>query len=282
MSTRHSLARVVVNDDGSAELSPSDALVSAVTYSRFKHGDGHASVLLGMRLADLAAREVAPAALASRRLVVTSSGFAVAPPAAHSLVAPFTRRLGGLVGRPVDSPTVLRTHPTLGDYATMPPGARSAAIAGTLRAEPRSFAGAHVIALDDVVVTGIHERAMDRALTEAGAEVITHVYIADGRAYAGRPAVESTLNHTAVATIEDLEILAQQPGFVPNARVTRMILGARDDAIRRFLSTAPPRVLTWLTTVGLRDGLTAAPQHRRGAVVVRRCLAESRAAAVTP
>ncbi|MFC8596849.1 phosphoribosyltransferase family protein [Isoptericola sp. NPDC057191] len=240
-------------------------------YSRFKHGDGDVSRQYGALLAEVLAPELA--CRRPERLVVTSSGFDVVPPAAHSLVAPFTASLRERLGHAVTVTVakVRRLRPSDGDYATMDTARRRASILDALDTSSTAaqFAGAHVIALDDVVVTGLHERAMDTALKGAGAASVQHAYVVDASAFRGEPQVEAQLNHGQIRTVDDLVVLAASPGFVPNARVARLLLGAPVGDLRPALGALPSPVVTWLTEVALGDPLAALPRFRAGASTLR-------------
>ncbi|GII99930.1 phosphoribosyl transferase-like protein [Sediminihabitans luteus] len=248
--------------------------VTVEQYSRFKHGDGLVARELGTALAE---EFVAAHARTLRGdVVVTSSGYDVAPPAARSLLGPFVgtlRRLldardaRGARGVTVRTVTVHRSAPSDGDYAAMGRDARAAALGAH---DLHLGAGgdvrhAHVLALDDVRVTGVHERAMDAALRSAGARRVDHLYVVDAHLLGADPTVESRLNTVAVRDVDDLARLAASPGFVPNARVTRMLLGLDDASLAAVAARLPVEVLRWFSQVGLRDRFTELPRYRPAA-----------------
>lgn len=238
-------------------------LVTTTRYSKFKHGDGAAATAFGRALAHayLASGRAVPGA---GELVVTSSGFDVAPPAAHALVEPFcaTLREHDVAARTV---VVRRTHPSDGDYATMGARERAAQLtAAALEVGPDDrVGGATVVALDDVRVTGVHERSIERALRRAGAARVDHLFLVD--AAGCPPQAEAALNAVAVRDVDDLLALAAAPGFVPNARVARWILGLPSDELDRALALAPVALIQWVAEVAARDRFAALDRYHAGA-----------------
>lgn len=244
---------------------PDGGVVSAAGYSLFKHGDSLYSGRFGKVLADAFERwnrdEI-------REIVVTSSGFGAVPPAAHSLVRPFMRALD-LPSRAVE---VRRRGISAGDYARMTPGARRAAVRADCMSVDRDLAGAHVVALDDIRVTGTHEKAMDACLVEAGAARIHHLYLVDAHAYAGEPAVESALNEAAVAGVDDLLDVAARASFLPNARVCRRVMQLPRPQLAHFVAHAPETVLAWIARAIELDRLDRVAPYRAGVTAYRELL----------
>lgn len=244
---------------------PLDGVVPAIDYSRFKYGDGVASIAFGRALADRFHSIVAPRD--GERIFVTSSGYGAVPPAARSLVSPFVARMRRLApGVELMPLRVHRLGVSPGDYATMDAAARELAVgAKSMHVDPRiDVAGARVIALDDIRVTGTHELAMDGCLNEAGASWIDHLYIVDAHSAAGRPSLESDLNGVAASSVEDLLVIVDSPRFVPNARLAKKIttLGRFDQ--ERFLAAVPPTVVAWILDAVERDGLSHVPAYATG------------------
>ncbi len=245
---------------------PDGGVVSATGYSRFKHGDALYSGRFGKVLAD--AFEQGPGRGVRREIWVTSSGFGSVPPAAHSLVRPFARALG-IPSRTVE---VRRRGISAGDYARMAPGARRAAVSSDCMSVDRDLTGAHVVALDDIRVTGTHEDAMDACLVAAGAARIHHLYLVDAHAYAGAPAVESALNEAAVRDVHDLLAVATGPSFQPNARVCRRVMQLPRAQLAHFVAHAPEAVLAWIARAIELDRLDRVAPYRAGVTAYRELL----------
>lgn len=239
---------------------PDAALVDSQGYSRFKHGDAAVARRFGSALAVLAAQR-----LGSQPVLVTTSAFAEVPPAAYSLLMPFVHQLRLL--RPdldVGSFRVTRRGVSNGDYSRMTTADRQGAIGAHDLTPERELAGAFVLALDDIRVTGNHERAMDRCLTEAGVDQVWHLYVVDAGQFAAVPQVESVLNEAAIGDVQDLLDIAAGRRFVPNARLCRRVLSLAANDLRTFVELAKPSLLGWLSTAIEHDGLAGVPayEHR--------------------
>lgn len=233
----------------------------AASYSRFKHGDGSVAGRYGAQLADayLARADVGPDA----KLHVTSSAYLGTRPAAWALVEPFVARLRAV--RPdvqVDVVRLERATVSQGDYAAMTPAQRSAAIGGGDLRAPAGLSGAHVVALDDIRVTGTHERAVDECLRRAGVAWIDHLYVVDAHDAADSPEIEARLNEIAVPGLSQIVTLSARPEFVPNARVARRILG--DPVVAAECAQVAPALARWVLAAGLADGLADVPAYAPG------------------
>lgn len=233
----------------------------AASYSRFKHGDGSVAGRYGAQLADayLARADLGPDA----KLHVTSSAYLGTRPAAWALVEPFVARLRA--ARPnvqVEVVRLERATVSQGDYAAMTPAQRSAAIGGGDLRAPAGLTGAHVVALDDIRVTGTHERAVDECLRRADVAWIDHLYVVDAHDAAGSPEIEARLNEIAVPGLSQIVTLSARPEFVPNARVARRILG--DPVVAAECAQLAPALARWVLAAGLADGLADVPAYAPG------------------
>ncbi|QFU99520.1 hypothetical protein KDY119_03051 [Luteimicrobium xylanilyticum] len=268
--TRHALARLDGSADDGFALVPTSFARRAGTapgtagdYSRFKHGDGAVAARYGEALA--------LAYLASGRahgpLLVTSSGYDVAPPAAAALLPAFAATLAAH-GHDARCVVVRRHTPSDGDYATWGAAQRRARLRPAHLEAPGDVRGAHVVALDDVRVTGAHEHAVHAALRTAGARHVDHLYVV--QVPRSRTAsVEAELNAASVRDAEDVLVLAAEPEYVPNARVARLLLALAPPVLDDVLCRAPRGLVTWLGDVALRDRFATLPRYVAGAERVR-------------
>ncbi|RNI19026.1 phosphoribosyltransferase family protein [Flexivirga caeni] len=250
--------RIWLTELTSAVGLPGAALVDAAGYSRFKHGDAAVARRFAVALAALAAQR-----LPSRPVLVTSSAFGRVPPAAYSLVLPFVHQLRALrTDLEVGTFGVRREGISNGDYSRMTLAARRGAITAGDLTPDRDVAGRLVLALDDIRVTGNHERAMDRCLLEAGVDEVWHLYVVQAGQFAVSPQIESVLNESAIDGVQALLSIASGQRFVPNARLCRRVLALPDGELRVFVEQAPPALLRWLESAMAQDGLAAVPAYR--------------------
>ncbi len=266
---RYALARLRAADGGlpAAGHGP----VEAQAYSRFKHGSGNVAA----HFAQLLARQYADHhdLHDGQRVWVTGSGFAAVPPAATALVQPFVAALRELVpGVDARALRVHRSGRSPGDYASMSPADRDAA----LRDDAMYIGGCvdlHgelIVALDDIRVTGNHERAMNACLTAAGAGWIDHLYLVDAAAFATFPQMEASLNVVAVAGVEQLLAIVSSPDFTPNARMCRRVLTLPADELETFVAGAPALVIDWIGWAVQADHLSMIDQFADGAAQLQR------------
>jgi len=207
------LALYQLDQGGSAEGAVRGAAVpwpfDAALYSRYKYGSAAA--------ADSLARALAQAFLDRHgrlahqpRLLIASSPYRRVPTAANALAVRFATVLNAVrAGRGVPPAPLLhieRIAASSGDYGTLPAEARTRLMAANAlsfdRLRPHAR-GAHLIVVDDVKVTGAHQRCLIRASDTLPLASRTFAHIAAfGRAglEPPDPALEDRLNHAATAS----------------------------------------------------------------------------------
>ncbi|MDR2254395.1 MAG: phosphoribosyltransferase family protein [Arthrobacter sp.] len=238
--------------------------VTASNYAAFKYGDTSAlpeyARALARAIEPLLGEPGAP-------VFVTSSGYGFAPPAAAALSGPTTELLRHS-GREFAEFRTARSSVTAADYATLPPAERSRAL-GARHLSPQvpagSLRGATVVALDDVIVTGVHEEALDTALRAAGAARVLHAYLIDASSAAATPEIEARLNGEAGRDPSALRAVARSPRFTPNSRFLKAVLrlGAREGG--GVLDHLPADLVRWMQEAATADRLESIPELRSGA-----------------
>lgn len=265
---RYALARLRVGDVGLPVGGPdSTAAVGATAYSRFKHGSGSAAAYFARKLAMQYAEHHQLSG--GERLWVTGSGYAQVPPAAAALVGPFVAALSDLApGVDVRPLRIHRSGRTPGDYAAMSPADRDIALRDDCMfvESDADVRGELVVALDDIRVTGTHERAVNACLSAAGARWIDHLYLVDAAAFAASPQMESVLNLAAVRDVEEVLAIVMADDFVPNARVCRRVLTLPPEQLHTFVGRAPAVVLEWVRWAVQADHLATVEQFADGAL----------------
>ena len=129
--------------------------------------------------------------------------------------------------------------------------------------------GAHLLVVDDVRVTGAHQRCLMRASEALPLAARTFVYIAAFPAQPGGrfdPAQEDTLNHAAVKTLGDLADIVETEDFGWNVRVCKFALSpANRAALPPFLRRMPDWFVRDLYRNSCLDGYAQmaiyAPSH---------------------
>jgi hypothetical protein len=173
---------------------------------------------------------------------------------------------------PVPLLRVERIGTSAGDYGTLSARARDLHMAANVlsfrRFPPAQVRGAHLLVVDDVRVTGAHQRCVMRASEDMAFLTRTFLYIACFRPAGGRfdPTQEDALNHAAVRTLGDLAGIVADGDFSGNVRVCKFVLNqANRPGLPRFLGQMPDWFVRDLHRNSCRDGYARmalyAPSH---------------------
>ena len=253
---------------------------SPARYSRYKYGSVAAAETFARALGAAFCERHPDLALAPR-LLVTSSPYAHVPAAATTLarwlqpVINAARARHGLAPGPLLR--VDRISTSAGDYGTLSAQARDLHMATNAlsfrRFRPAQVRGAHLLVVDDVRVTGAHQRCLMRASEDLPLAARTFLYIAafPGSAYdCLDPAQEDALNHAAVKTLDDLAAIVEAGDFAWNVRVCKFALNrANYGALPRFLRRMPGWFVHGLYRNSCRDGYARMDLYAPSHAVVR-------------
>ena len=241
--------------------------LSIAEYSRFKYGDSRLACAYGEALANhLLPRLLAVGEGGCGDIHVTSSAYCNAPPASATLLAPFLRAARTLVAdQHITHFKTMRAQPTEGDYATLCTAARQTVMRQAVFSLPESLdlRDRHIIALDDIRVTGAHESELDKLFAVHHARRVTHLYILDV-AQSEDPRLEAHLNDAAMTDIDALIAMARSQDFIPNARFSKRILTETPKAIQKFARSVPAEVVEHLIADAADDGLDRMQHYRSG------------------
>jgi len=249
---------------------------SAARYSRYKYGSVTAAETFALALgAAFCARR--PGLALARRLLLASSPYARVPAAATTLASRLQPVLNAVRTRRGLAPAPLlqvdRINTSAGDYGTLSAQARDLHMASNAlsfrRFPPQRVRGAHLLVVDDVRVTGAHQRCLMRASEDLPLAARTFLYIAafPGPAAGGfDPAQEDALNHASVKTLGDLAGIVDAGDFAWNVRVCKFALSpANRRELPRFLHRMPDWFVRGLHRNSCLDGYARmdlyAPSH---------------------
>jgi len=215
---------------------------NAVEYSRFKYGDTGVARAYGFEMAaHLEARVLQAAVRHCEPVVITASAYKMLPTAARSVAQVIYDRLHA-TGYKVDAGRIHRLNLTNGDYAAMTAEERASAMRQNgIHIDEDLFLGRHVIVVDDIKITGAHERSIREMFASRAILSLTHIYVVqmDPRLVAKDPTAEDTLNRSWVNGLEQLgELIADNPSkYLFNARTVKLILSSPLNELGPFLST---------------------------------------------
>lgn len=214
-----------------------DGTVCVDNYSRFKHGDGDVSETFGLQLAEAFSDQYD--SLDGGHILVTSSAYKAAPPASESLLEPFTTRLQErFPAARVEPFKIDRTVLTQGDYATMSIEQREDIMKRNGLKLPKNvdIHADAIIALDDILVTGSHEVAVQNLFDRSGVTSdIYYAYLLKVGEGVNDPRIEAAVNYCAVRSLSDVvKVANNSTTFIPNARVCKMIVSSGPEDIAHF------------------------------------------------
>jgi hypothetical protein len=277
---------------GTAAGAVCSLLFSAARYSRYKYGSVAAADAFARALGT-AIGERHPELAAASRLVMTSSPYVGVPTAATTLARRLQPMLNGIrarYGLP-SAPLVKvdRINPSAGDYGMLSAGERDRHMAANplsfRRLPPDQARGAHLLVIDDVRVTGAHQRCLTRASDELPLAARTFLYIAAFSSPAGAcldPTREDALNHAAVKTLDDLASIVEAGDFAWNVRVCKFALSQANHAdLARFLGRMPGWFISGLYRNSARDGYARMRPYASSHALVRAELGRRRGRPVT-
>jgi hypothetical protein len=275
----HEFALYHLDNDGSCTCAGCPEPFSAAAYSRYKYGCPDATGrFAGLLSAAFLAHR--PGLAHRGRLLVASSPYHRVPTAAAALARRFRTLLNNVrAGRglaPAVGVHIERMTTTSGDYGTLGSAQRRRLMAGnrlSFRAVlPHAGAGAHLIVIDDVRITGAHQGFLRHASAGLALGSRTFVHLAalrHGPREVLDPALEDALNHAAVRTLDDLAPLATAAGFAWNVRICKFLLDVRNrDQLPGFLAGMPDGVVRALRAASLADGYATMPAYRAGHALV--------------
>ncbi len=222
---------------------------SPAAYSRFKFGDGRAAAHFGNALAEGFIGAHLQNALPAEQLVVIASPYAFIPTATFALKTHFVYALNRWLaaqGLPVVQETkVHRTITYKEDYGALDAAQRMALIGGDSFHIDREFvAGKTLIFLDDIRITGSHERMILKMAGEYGLTNKTYLlYFAELANGEVHPNVENVLNYYSVKSIFDLGPIIAHKDFQINTRLVKYILHYAPADGARFLEAQSPAFL---------------------------------------
>jgi hypothetical protein len=249
---------------------------SAACYSKYKYGSVSAPETFASALGAAFADRYPDLARAPK-LLMTSSPYNYVPTAATSLARWLRPVLNAARARhglpPVPLVQVDRIGTSAGDYGTLSVEARQQLMATNVvsfrRFRSAALRGAHLLFVDDVRVTGAHQRCLADASEELPLAGRTFLYIAsfaDATIGSFDPTQEDRLNHAAVRSLDDLGEIVERGDFTWNVRACKFILAPsnRDD-LPRFLAGMPRSFVRHLHRNSLGDGYARmdlyAPSH---------------------
>ncbi len=213
----------------------------ADAYSRFKFGDGLVSEKFGIDLARGFIETHLKENPISKQLVVISSPFCFIPTATFAMKNHFVFELNRWLADNnlpvVQEAKVHRTITYKEDYGELNAEERINLIGNDSFHIDAGFLEDKVLVfLDDIKITGSHERMITRMLEEYQLKNDVYLlYFAELTNKEIHPNIENYLNYFAVKSIFDLKTIIDSEHFVINTRLVKYILNSEKTVFNLFI-----------------------------------------------
>ncbi|MFD2288087.1 hypothetical protein GJU39_18665 [Pedobacter petrophilus] len=210
-------------------------------YSRFKFGDDLVARSFGKDLADGFIKYYLTDNRIADQIVVISSPYSFIPTATFAMknyfVSQLNRWLAENGGLTIQEAKVHRTITYKEDYGELSAEERMNLIGNDSFHIDRDFLeGKTLLFLDDIKITGSHERMILKMAREYGLKNEMHMlYFAELVNKEIHPNVENFLNYHQIKSIFDLERIISNGYFCFNTRVVKYILNTESSSFSIFL-----------------------------------------------
>ncbi|WGQ11111.1 phosphoribosyltransferase family protein [Pedobacter gandavensis] len=240
---------------------------SADDYSRFKFGDDLVSKAFGKDLAAGFIKYYLQENLITEQIVVISSPFCFIPTATFAMKNAFVSHLnrwlvahGGLV---VQEAKVHRTITYKEDYGGLSAEERMNLIGNdSFHIDKDFLTGKTLLFLDDIKITGSHERMILKMVKEYGLKNDIHMlYFAELVNKDIHPNVENHLNYHSVKSIFDLDEIIKSGNFAVNTRIVKYLLNSDFENFCIFIEKQSLEFLESLYDLSLGNSYHTIPSY---------------------
>ncbi|QEM12882.1 phosphoribosyltransferase family protein [Mucilaginibacter rubeus] len=229
-------------------------------YSRFKFGDAEVSRYFGTDLADGFINEVLAKQPIEKQIVVISSPYSFIPTATFAMKNHFVCRLNRWQahhGYPVVQETkVHRTITYKEDYGELDAEQRINLIGNdSFHIDKDFLIGKTLLFLDDIKITGSHERMIMKMVDEYGLQNdIYMLYFAELVNKNIHPNIENYLNYHHVKNIFHLNDIINGADFCINTRIVKYILNYDHESFCIFIHDQESNFINLLYDMALGNG----------------------------
>jgi len=229
---------------------------SAIEYSKFKHGSQKFAQKLGRELACSFLESVEfndfYQIISTNQIVICSAPWKNIPVASTALKDFFISEFNPvwrIDNQAVEDLKVHRAHSYNEDYGAMSKEQREQVITSDDFSIDNAFIKGKVLFfIDDIIITGAHERRIHSLLETVGFEGwVLFLYYAEYRGE-NNPAIENELNYAFMKNLSDMDYIVKNEGVIFNTRLVKFMLNAPDDEFKQFISNQTSNFCSSLKT----------------------------------
>ncbi len=215
-----------------------------IEYSKFKFGCKEIARKYGYELADELISKLQDNYIVfkEKQIVVCSSPFCFIPTATFAMKDYFVQRLNQYLVKnlqPVVQETKIhRTITYKEDYGGLSAADRMKLIGNdSFQMDTKFVEGKTILFLDDIRITGSHERVIQRMYDNYGMNNDSYfLYYAAVTNDQINPAIENELNYAYVKSLLDLDKIIKNEDFLLNTRTVKYMLNAPFDQFEPFIN----------------------------------------------
>jgi hypothetical protein len=210
-------------------------------YSKFKHGAENVAQQYGYALADGFTKHCLSSCYKGEPIVVLSSAYSYIPTAAFYMKSYFVDKLNSYLYDHeypvVEEAKIYRTVSYREDYGEMSAEERYNLIKGdTFYVDKVFLTGKQLIFLDDIKITGTHERIIFNMLSQHNLSNTCYMlYFAELMDKSIPPNIENHLNYAYVKGLDEIDAIIKNERFRFNTRVVKLILNSKDYLFDSFI-----------------------------------------------
>ncbi|QBD81382.1 hypothetical protein EPA93_37570 [Ktedonosporobacter rubrisoli] len=243
---------------------------SPIQYSQYKYGAGQAGEAYAQELEEAFRQHFSDLVL-SPRLIVASSPYRTIPPSSLCIAQAFLQRLNSRRKWSDSSPASLskigRSTLYPGDYGLLSAARRTKLMQGNyLSFEATRLAGADLVVIDDIKVTGAHQKCVMSQARSLDLHTLTFLYVIEcmnSQVAAANPQIEDQLNHASIRTLAEVTEVIGRPDFFFNVRICKFILSTSNrSALPEFLKGMTDAFCKKLYRTILEDGYCYMDMYR--------------------
>lgn len=223
-----------------------DIQINPIEYSKFKHGSKSCARKFGKELAisfqDTMTQEI-KYILENSEIVVSSAPYKYIPVASTALkdyfLSEFMLWCATEYGKTPADLKIFRGHSYNEDYGAMTVEQRDKAISSdSFWIDSEFIKNKTLILIDDIRITGSHERRMENLLESVGFDgnVIYLYYSHLNVDSVVHPNIENVLNYAFVQNELDINHIIKNDEFIFNTRVVKFLLNLPEDKFSTFIN----------------------------------------------